>query len=299
VIDLCCGVGGLSRGFLSAFPEGKIMLAADNFLPACQVMVNWLSKLQDEVVVEHRDLYRPGVLDKCQGINPSFIIGGTPCPDFSRNGRQKEGSRAEVTLGFASMVIECQPFVVIIENVVEILSSDTYKQAHMMLVTAGYSVLPIKVSGSAAGLPTSRQRVFICGISSKLANGSQILQEVAHRIRSLERAKVTSISDVIGGGRNQQWWFATMWSKRFKERQRGIRLGSQCAPTIMARHAGSAPEWVRDDRAIRVPSLHELTLLSGFEEGSQFFNSVRSSPSRTTCAKMLSNAVPPPMAHVV
>ncbi|CAM9852465.1 unnamed protein product, partial [Chrysoparadoxa australica] len=157
----------MSQGFMSAFPGGKVRLAVDTFLPACQIMANWLSGMQEDEVVMQQSIYHDTLRKRCADICPTFLIGGTPCPDFSRNGKQVEGARAKVTLEFVSLVVESKTLVMVMENVPEILQFQTYTDAKNILVNAGYVVLPITVSGKAAGLPTSRRRVFICALNSK------------------------------------------------------------------------------------------------------------------------------------
>ena len=96
-IDLCCGMGGLSKGLLDAGID--LVLGVDA----------WRSALK----VYDRNLAVPTVradLSRLPTLPPADIIcGGPPCQDFSPAGKRQEGVRAGLTVAFAEAVCQAPP----------------------------------------------------------------------------------------------------------------------------------------------------------------------------------------------
>ena len=85
VIDLFCGVGGLSLGFERA--GIPISAAFDNWQEAITVYnENFKHKAEMLDLSETEEAIR-----RLSQYAPNLIIGGPPCQDFSHAGKRKEG----------------------------------------------------------------------------------------------------------------------------------------------------------------------------------------------------------------
>src|SRR5688500_12068682 len=98
VVDLFCGCGGMSLGFLQAGYE--VAAAFDNWKAAVTVyQANFKHPIYE------LDLSDSEVTTLITTFNPEMIIGGPPCQDFSSAGKRDEsGKRADLTIRFAEII---------------------------------------------------------------------------------------------------------------------------------------------------------------------------------------------------
>ena len=166
VIDLFCGVGGLSLGAARAGfnvigavdVDGKAMDAHGvNFRETRHFNAD-LSKisghtLTSELEVDAREI--------------DGIVGGPPCQGFSSMGlRNADDERNSLFVDFFRIVSDVKPAFFVAENVPGIIRPEysTVLERAIDLVSRTYTVLePISVSASAYGAPTIRKRVFFIG----------------------------------------------------------------------------------------------------------------------------------------
>lgn len=157
VVDLFCGVGGLSFGFQKA--GLSVVAAYDNWLPAVETY-NWNMKHSAECL----DLLEVDMaVKKIKPLKPNVIIGGPPCQDFSSAGKRSEGKNANLTTAFAVIVASCRPEVVVMENVPRVRSSETYREAKKLMLNAGYEFWERVLDSSFCGVPQIRKRFFAIG----------------------------------------------------------------------------------------------------------------------------------------
>lgn len=166
LIDLYCGVGGLSLG--AARAGFRVAAAIDNDpiamdshrknYPSTRHLTKDVSKLNGEAVLKLADL-RKGQLDG--------LVGGPPCQGFSYMGRRDPNdNRNSLFVDFFRLVNESQPKFFLAENVPGILDEQysEIRQHAFALVAAEYALLsPMKVVASDYGAPTTRTRVFFFG----------------------------------------------------------------------------------------------------------------------------------------
>ena len=97
VVDLFCGAGGMSLGFLEAGFD--IVLAIDKWNAA----VETYGRNNPQHNVKQFDLSDSNAVSEIvKRTNCDIIIGGPPCQDFSTAGKQIEGDRANLTKSFAA-----------------------------------------------------------------------------------------------------------------------------------------------------------------------------------------------------
>ena len=161
VVDLFCGVGGLSQGFCKA--GFSIVAAYDNWQAAIDTYRRNLSH-----TAECLDLRQVSeVLDKIKPLKADMIVGGPPCQDFSSAGKRREGGNAHLTEIFAKIVAACQPKIVVMENVPRTRNSQAYQYAKALMSDAGFSFFETVLDASRCGVPQRRQRFFAIGWRSR------------------------------------------------------------------------------------------------------------------------------------
>lgn len=157
IVDLFCGAGGMSLGFQQA--GFNIVLAADNWDVAVECY-----KRNFTHQIKKLDLHDvDGVSAEISKVKPEIIIGGPPCQDFSGAGSRKEGSRAQLTSDYASIVARCSPKYFVMENVARARLSKAYAKARQTFIDAGYKLTEIVVDACFCGVPQHRKRFFCIG----------------------------------------------------------------------------------------------------------------------------------------
>ncbi len=128
-VDLFCGVGGLSQGLTEA---GFTAVGAyDNWSAAIETY-EW--NHPHAASIDCVDLFDVGsVVRQIKRLDVDVIAGGPPCQDFSSAGKRLEDTRASLTEAFAEIVVACKTFLVIMENVPRVRSSQAYKNTRLLL----------------------------------------------------------------------------------------------------------------------------------------------------------------------
>lgn len=159
-VDLFCGCGGFTQGLtdigfnvLCGFDIDQTILQtySQNFNHnvICQDLSNW------EEAVE---------IMKQRFTSIDCIAGSPPCIEFSRAGKQVEGGIASLTICFAKIVTSIKPSLFIMENVPDVVMSETFSKARDVFTSSGYNFCTIIKDAKYCGVPQSRRRVFIIGV---------------------------------------------------------------------------------------------------------------------------------------
>ena len=166
VIDLFCGVGGLSLG--AARAGFTVTAAVDNDRRAGEAhKANFphCVHLSDDVARLSAKTLRDAA-----GLNDSTVIhgvvGGPPCQGFSRIGRRSpEDPRNSLFEHFFRLVAELRPWFYVAENVLGVLDEQFAEvRRNAFSHVADYHTLgPLRLKASDFGAATSRERVFFIG----------------------------------------------------------------------------------------------------------------------------------------
>lgn len=165
VVDLFCGVGGLSAGFRNA---GLDVLAGFDLDTSCKyayeknidakfVSVNVAELAGSDVAA----LYSPQAV--------KVLVGCAPCQPFSMyTGRYRQNESAEDTdkrwellRAFARIIEEVQPDIVSMENVPRVAIHPAFNSFIDRLKAAGYLVSYQKVRAQNYGVPQKRTRLVL------------------------------------------------------------------------------------------------------------------------------------------
>jgi len=158
VVDLFCGCGGMSSGFQNAGFD--IVAAFDHWRPA-------ITCYNRNVDGNHASILDLSDVDTAvQAIvpfNPTVIIGGPPCQDFSNAGTRTEGERANLTYTYSEIITRIMPDYFIMENVPRARESEAYLRARQNYINAGYGLTEVILDASKCGVPQKRNRFFCIG----------------------------------------------------------------------------------------------------------------------------------------
>ncbi|MCZ8089836.1 DNA cytosine methyltransferase [Flavobacterium sp.] len=164
VIDLFCGCGGLSYGFIEAGYD--VLLGIDHWKDAIVTFENTHKNAKGLVA----DLFTetPKDISKKTGIKDvDIIIGGPPCQGFSIAGKRIiDDERNQLYKSFVGFVKHYQPKVFLMENVPNIVSmgkgivKDSIIEDFEKL---GYTVVYKILLASDYGVPQNRKRAFFIG----------------------------------------------------------------------------------------------------------------------------------------
>ena len=165
-IEVCAGAGGLSTGFLEA--GFTPILLNDNDKTCCDTLI----QNHPGVLVVHKDMQELHLTEYKGQVD--ILAGGVPCQAFSHAGERKglEDPRGQLILDFNRLVLECEPKILMVENVKGLMTHEggrtlagvlelfsnggRYRMYHKVLNANNYSVAQ------------KRERIFIVGIRSDL-----------------------------------------------------------------------------------------------------------------------------------
>lgn len=166
-IDLFCGAGGLSAGFIQ---EGyEVALGLDNDEPACRTFAANFG----ETRVDHVDLlkYEPSDALRAVGGDIDVILGGPSCQPFSTHGRNKTwvvgDPRSDLWSRMHSFVEVLRPRAFILENVPGMLyySKGTFVSAlSEAFGELGYTLTHRIILAADYNVPQLRRRLIVVGL---------------------------------------------------------------------------------------------------------------------------------------
>ena len=165
VIDLFCGIGGLSAGFRN---EGFDVRAGVDLDDTCQYAYE--TNIKAEFIHKSvSDLKVGDLLDIYSERSVKVLVGCAPCQPFSMyTGRYRQNETAEETdqrwamlTEFARLIEETDPDVVSMENVVRVEVHPAFKKFVKRLEKAGYKVTKYKVRAQNYGVPQRRTRLVL------------------------------------------------------------------------------------------------------------------------------------------
>lgn len=165
-IDLFCGAGGLSKGFMDA--SFKIIVGVDNDKDA----LNTFALNHNGAVALDEDLSKQETFDKIKNIagerSIDVIIAGPPCQGFSLTGpRNFDDKRNTLYLAVLEMVKQYKPKGFIIENVpgmATLYSGQIKDEIIRRFSYMGYNVECKILKACDYGVPQMRKRLIFMGV---------------------------------------------------------------------------------------------------------------------------------------
>lgn len=171
IIDLFCGAGGLSCGFLTGANGAHFesVLAIDNDSAAIRT---YNTNFGEHGVVANIDEWIAG--------NPipqaDIVIGGPPCQGFSLLNKKREGDhRRALWEPYMDIIERSSASAFIMENVPGLLASDEFQDILARAESMGFVLLnPMVLNTADYGVPQTRKRAIAIGIKRELFSSEAI-----------------------------------------------------------------------------------------------------------------------------
>jgi len=174
-IDLFSGCGGLSAGLIAA--GVNVVEAYDTWPQALETYSRNVGAHAVEFDLSDTD----AAIERIAACNPDLIAGSPPCQDFSTAGKRIESDRANLTISYAEIVINCKPAAFLMENVPQVRNSSVYGQMRQILTAVGYSLIELVLDASRFGVPQTRRRFFSFGYLGDGDTGDRFLKGIQSR----------------------------------------------------------------------------------------------------------------------
>ena len=332
VVDLFCGIGGLSHGFLK---EGFDVIAGIDSDRSCRYAYETNIKAKfieaDVAAATKQDI--TSLFGK-RGVSYRVLVGCAPCTPFSiYTGRYRKGRRRDnrwrLLNDFSRLVLATKPDVVSMENVPRLTHHPIFSNFVQKIEKAGYTVTYVKVRAHQYGVPQRRSRLVLfaslwgkielispthlgkiktvrdaIGKLPKIQAGRGFGADRLHVSRKLHPQTLVRIKATEEGGSWNDWDEGLKLACHKKRRGKSFRSvygrmrWDLPSPVITTQCLGIGngrfghPE---QDRAI---SIREAALLQSFPKNFRFIPphaSIRS----VELSRHIGNAVPPKLSRII
>ena len=329
VVDVFCGAGGLSHGFLL---EGFDVRAGIDIDASCRHAYahNNGARFLEKNVAEVRGTDVQALFAEGQ---PRILVGCAPCQPFSTYSHKRADDKWKLLEEFARLVRETQPDVLSMENVPRLANfhgGDLLRGFLRGLEDAGYAAWSRVVDCAAFGVPQTRQRLVV--LASRLgpielippthtpssymtvreaiaglppiAAGESAANDPLHRASRLSPVNLARIQAAKPGQTWRDWDPGLVAdchrkrSGRWYQSVYGRMSWDAPAPTITTQCNGFGNGRFGHPQQDRAISLREAALLQTFPQDYQFF-----APDErwtiSSAARSIGNAVPVALARAV
>ena len=331
VVDLFCGAGGLSHGFLL---EGFDVRAGIDVDATCRYAYERNNRA-DYVTQDVSELSADTLRALFVARQPKVLVGCAPCQPFSEYSQNRADTKWRLLGHFARLIEEVKPEVVSMENVPRLTTfkgGTLFKGFLSALAGAGYEhVWQQTVDCRDFGVPQTRKRLVVLasrvgpirllesdlrpskdvtvresiGHLPPIPAGGQDAEDPLHRASGLSPTNLARIRAATPGKTWREWNDAKLRaachrrsSGRWYSSVYGRMSWDEAAPTLTTQCNGFGngrfghPE---QDRAI---SLREAALLQTFPATYEFFEP-GSRWSIADAARSIGNAVPVLLARAI
>lgn len=162
VVDLFCGVGGLTRGLLDA---GLDIVAGFDIDPTCQYTYEHnngvpynVRNIREVTGQDINEIYTPDTT--------KILVGCAPCQPFSQmrfklREANEQDEKYDLLLEFGRLIEETHPTIVSMENVPQIRETEVYHSFLRILEDNGYNIDARVVFCPDYGIPQTRRRFVL------------------------------------------------------------------------------------------------------------------------------------------
>ena len=287
-IDLFCGAGGVACGLSEAGWE--CIAAADADPAACMLYrTNFPSH-----PLYHRDLAKQPVTED---IHDGVLIGGPPCQDFSAATRQvaSDRPRAAMTEVFAEHAARLAPRFVVYENVPRAASSAEFRALLATLRARGYTLEYETLHLEGLGMAQRRRRLIL------LASFDPEAVRVAWAALRVQFTRnATSIRDCFTDAGLASDAEHVYFNARDPLNRRSVYSVDDVAPTVRCslrpfreRYVFTPRDSTQSRDGVIAPTPAHAAALQGFPSSYSW------SGTKTTQARCIGNALPPPLAEAI
>lgn len=337
VVDLFCGVGGLTQGFIQ---ENFHVSAGVDFDSTCQYAYVTNNKAQfiykDVTILSGEELK-----NFFQKEKRKILIGCAPCQPFSiynhknnnNKERQEKDTKWRLLYSFANLIESIQPEIISMENVPQLLTfnkGEVINDFVSVLHKNGYSVSYKICNAQDYGVPQRRKRLILLaskhgaiemippthnkdtyktvkeaiGHLPKISDGEHCPTDFLHFARKLNPLNKKRIQATPEGGGWETWNESLILDCHKKEKGRNFKSvygrmkWNDVSPTMTTYCIGISNGRFGHPEQDRAISLREAAIFQSFPETYDFINP-QLPFSSPTIARQIGNAVPVGLARAV
>jgi len=333
VIDVFCGIGGLTRGMQEV---GLNVIAGIDYDKTC----NFAFEYNNNSKFLHRDvttIEAEEVAKLYPKNSMKILVGCAPCQPFSQvpGEREDKEDKWRLLYSFGDLIEKVDPSIVSMENVPQLMShkngtviNDFIKRLEIL----GYTVSTYKVNAANYGVPQRRYRLILFAskfgkidLIPKIFSDENVLTvadaishlppvedgeihpiDNMHRTRKLSPANKARIMATSEGGDWTEWPPHLLEGLACRESNMGKTFTSaygrmtwnKPAPTLTTHCTGLSNGRYGHPVQNRAISLREAALLQSFPETYKFDNEDREL-SVSILARHIGNAVPPKLGESI
>ena len=199
VVDLFCGVGGLTCGLESA---GLDVIAGYDLDKSCEYTYTHNNKatfvnknIEQVTCKEIKQLLR--------GYDVKILAGCAPCQPFSRHQKDKKNRKQhkdwKLLYQFGRLVQEVRPHIVSMENVPELENEQVFKDFVQVLQDLKYNVTYKIVNAADYGVPQRRKRLLLLASKKKKIKFIEPTHKEAVTVREI----IGNLQPIAAGALNE------------------------------------------------------------------------------------------------
>lgn len=338
VVDLFCGVGGLTHGLVN---RGFNVVAGIDTDTTCR----YAFEQNNKGATFYPDDVSEINAERLQSFYPKgkkqILVGCAPCQPFSLYNKKRKNI-SEITKddkwklldAFANLIIETQPEIVSMENVLSLRIFDNgsvLKNFREKLEKEGYKVTDFDVNVQDYGVPQRRKRLVLFGTKHdtaiqlitpthkkgnfytvkqalkgipKLANGGTDSKDPLHHCRRLGDLNLRRIQATREGGFWREWDEELQLACHKKEGGKSFRSvygrmnWDDVAPTMTTYCIGLGNGRFGHPEEDRAISLREAAIFQDFPRNYDFIDP-KVTFSSSAIARQIGNAVPVGLGKVI
>jgi len=168
VVDIFCGVGGISRGFKNAGFD--VVLGVDSNEYAAKIFKKHFPE-SDVLVEDVKKIKGSDILEKIKIKKVDVLVGGPPCQGFSvARRRNPKDDRNKLFLEFARLAKELMPSWILIENVFGLASAKMEDGSNALdciyeVLAPEFRLKHFFINAADLGIPQNRKRIIFVGNS--------------------------------------------------------------------------------------------------------------------------------------
>jgi DNA (cytosine-5)-methyltransferase 1 len=327
VVDLFCGIGGLSHGFVK---EGFNVVAGIDDDETCK----YAYETNNDAAFIKKDIARM-TANEISKLYPAgdtkILVGCAPCQPFSRYTlREGEDEKWKLLRSFIELIEGVRPEIVSMENVPDLARHHVYTEFKEALAAWRYHVKPYMVYCPNYGVPQTRERLVLfasklgeleiikpthkpnkyrtvrdaIGHLEPIAAGQMSTKDPLHRARSLSEINLKRIMSTPSGGGWRDWNEELVLDCHKAETGKtypsvyGRMKWDEPSPTMTTHCGGLGNGRFGHPEQHRAISLREAALFQTFPMNYRFFNPAVKIANKTL-SRHIGNAVPVRLGVVI
>lgn len=333
VVDLFCGIGGLTHGFIR---EGFNVVAGIDIDETCKYAFekNNNSKFISKSV---SDIKSSEINSLFKDSKIKILVGCAPCQPFSsytfKDPEKRDNEKWKLLYEFQRLILDCKPDIISMENVSQLLN---FKKAPVFndfldtLKSEGYNIYYEVVNCPEYGIPQNRKRLVL--LASKLGDiklipkthnkdnfvtvkdaignlpsindGEFHIEDKLHFARKLSTINKIRIQNTPYGGGWKDWSEELILECHKKKSGKsyssvyGRMKWEEPSPTMTTHCIGYGNGRFGHPTQDRAISLREASILQSFPKNYKFFKSDEDFSS-VIIARQIGNAVPVKLGEVI